>query len=191
MTDYSNRALTASIMEDHNELREYHEKYLAAKSDYEERAKWANLFRWELARHTVAEEIIWYPALEKALGEEGVKAADHDRAEHQQSKEDLQALENLQVTDAEFARLFAKIYKDLEHHLKDEEEKDLPKFEAAISEEESKKLSEQFETTKKWMPTRMHPSLPNKPPFATVTALLTTPIDKVKDMFTTFPTSNA
>lgn len=93
MTDYSKRPLTASIKEDHDELREYHQvsihvsqlircttivehslcladvpfafsvtdsnvnwhiqKYLAAHSDYEERAKWANLFVWELSRHTV------------------------------------------------------------------------------------------------------------------------------------------
>lgn len=67
----------------------------------------------------MAEEIIWYPELERVLGEEGKKAADHDRAEHQQSKVDLAALDNLKVTDAEFARLFAKIFKDLEHHLQE------------------------------------------------------------------------
>lgn len=53
------------------------------------------------------------------MGEAGTKAADHDRAEHQQSKEDLVTLENLKVTDAEFALLFAKIFKDLEHHLEE------------------------------------------------------------------------
>lgn len=128
----------------------------------------------------VAEEIVWYPQLERALGEAGTKAADHDRAEHLQSKKDLVELEKLKVTDAEYALLFAKIFKDLEHHLQEyvrytyvvgwlimhsmhctddihltsEETNDLPKFEAAISEEESQKLSSEFESTKKWMPTR-------------------------------------
>ena len=31
----------------------------------------------------VGEEIVWYPELERVLGAEGKKAADHDRAEHQ------------------------------------------------------------------------------------------------------------
>lgn len=67
----------------------------------------------------MAEEIIWYPELEKVLGAEGKEVADHDRAEHQQSKIDLATLDTLKTTDAEFARLFAKIHKDLEHHLQE------------------------------------------------------------------------
>lgn len=30
------------------------QKYLAAKADNTEREKWANQYRWELARHTVS-----------------------------------------------------------------------------------------------------------------------------------------
>ncbi|KAF8317087.1 hypothetical protein DL93DRAFT_2095849 [Clavulina sp. PMI_390] len=168
-----------------------HIKYLAAKSDNEEREKWANLFRWELARHSVAEEIIWYPALQKALGENGAKAAERDRAEHQQAKEDLKTLENLKVTDADFDRVFAKLFNELKEHMEEEEKNHLPDFEAAISEEESQRLAQQFENMKKWVPTRSHPSAPNKPPFETVAGFLATPIDKVMDMFTKFPTSTS
>jgi len=44
---------------------------------------WANQFRWELARHSVGEELLLYPAFEKHLGAEGKKMADEDRADHQ------------------------------------------------------------------------------------------------------------
>ena len=40
-----------------------------------------------------------------------------------------------------------------------EEARELPKFEVAISEEESKKLAASFERTKNFVPTRFVPSL--------------------------------
>jgi len=35
---------------------------------------------------------------------------------------------------------------------------------------------------------RAHPSAPNKPPYETIAGFLALPIDKLKDMFTAFPT---
>lgn len=45
---------------------------------------WANEFRWELARHSVGEELVVYPTMEKCLGAEGKRIADTDRAQHQE-----------------------------------------------------------------------------------------------------------
>lgn len=44
-----------------------------------------------------------------------------------------------------------------------------------------------FERTKMFAPTRAHPSAPNKPPFETVVGLITAPLDKLRDVFRTFP----
>jgi hypothetical protein len=49
-----------------------------------EREHWANYFRWELARHSLAEELLLYPAFEEYLGPEGKKIADEDRADHKE-----------------------------------------------------------------------------------------------------------
>jgi hypothetical protein len=49
-----------------------------------EREHWANIFRWELARHSLAEELFLYPAFEQYLGSEGKKMADEDRADHKE-----------------------------------------------------------------------------------------------------------
>lgn len=43
-----------------------------------------------------------------------------------------------------------------------EEENDLVKFEAAIPREESQKLAKSFQRTKHFVPTRSHPSAPDK-----------------------------
>ena len=44
--------------------------------------RYGNQFRWQLARHSVAEELIVYPAFEKYLGDTGKVQADRDREQH-------------------------------------------------------------------------------------------------------------
>lgn len=52
------------IKHDHDELRTYKDNILNAKDD-DERVRWQNQFTWELARHSIAEELVVYPAMEK------------------------------------------------------------------------------------------------------------------------------
>lgn len=70
------------IKHDHDELREYYNNIKKAKSD-DDKIKWQNQFVWELARHSIAEEIVVYPAMEKHVPN-GVKLAEKDRSEHQE-----------------------------------------------------------------------------------------------------------
>lgn len=79
------------------------------------------------------------------------------------------------------------LMKDLRHHIEEEEGKDLIQLEEALSSTESKELSESFLRTKKFTPTRSHPSAPKKPPFETVAGLMAAPMDKLRDMFAKFP----
>lgn len=41
---------------------------------------------------------------------------------------------------------------------------------------------------KRFVPTSAHPNAPTKQPFESLVGLLTMPIDKMKDMFKSFPT---
>jgi len=69
------------IKHDHRELEEYYNKIIDPDSDQDTKTRYQNQFVWELARHSIAEEIIVYPAMEKYLP--GGKAmADKDRDEH-------------------------------------------------------------------------------------------------------------
>ena len=65
-------------------MYEYHDKYLRARDagDVDAQARWVRQLTWEVARHAVGEEIVVYPLMEKHLGEQGKKLADHDREEH-------------------------------------------------------------------------------------------------------------
>ena len=68
-------------------MYEYYDKYKKARTqgDADSQERWAHQLLWEVARHAVGEEIVVYPLMEKNLGSEGKKLADHDRDEHQVS----------------------------------------------------------------------------------------------------------
>jgi hypothetical protein len=70
------------IKHDHDELKQYYGNIKNAPRD-DDKVKWQNQFVWELARHSVAEEIVVYPAMEKHVPG-GAKMAEKDRSEHQQ-----------------------------------------------------------------------------------------------------------
>jgi hemerythrin superfamily protein len=70
-----------AIKHDHAELKEYYHNILSAKDD-DSKIRWQNQFTWELARHSIGEELVVYPAMEKHMGEEGKHLAQKDRDGH-------------------------------------------------------------------------------------------------------------
>lgn len=174
------------IKEDHRELEEYYGKITKATDD-DTKVRFQNQFVWELARHSVAEELLIYPEMEKLLGQDGKLKTDKDRREHQKAKELLQQFQKMTPGDPEFTPTIDKLMKDLRHHINDEETDDLPALEKALSHKDSDELASSFERTKMFVPTRSHPSAPDKPPFETAVGLMAAPIDMVGDLFREFP----
>lgn len=46
------------------------------------KTRWRNELTWTVARHAISEELTWYPAMEKYLGEEGVRLSKTDKEQH-------------------------------------------------------------------------------------------------------------
>ncbi|KAF9308688.1 hypothetical protein BG000_002679 [Podila horticola] len=180
-----NQCISDPIKKDHRELEEYYHKILNAK-DEDEKTRWANQFTWELARHSVGEELIMYPCMKRVL-KNGESLVAKDLQQHQEVKEQLYKFQSMKATDPEFEPTLRAMWKDLAQHNKEEEEMDLVELEQTLSTEESADLAKKFHLTKKFVPTRSHPSAPNEPPFETVVGLLTAPIDKLHDIFSRFP----
>ncbi|KAI0859532.1 hypothetical protein F4860DRAFT_482289 [Xylaria cubensis] len=179
--------ISEAIREDHKQLKDYYNRVVNSK-DLDEQERYGNAFIWELARHSIAEEIVVYPAFERDIHDNGKGIADKDRAQHQGIKEQLYEFQKLKPKDEAYLPTLERLFEDLQHHIKEEEENDLVKLERQISLTESKELSQSFERTKMLTPTRSHPSAPNKPPFETVIGLMIAPIDKIRDLlFTKFP----
>jgi len=177
--------ISEAIKRDHRELVAYYDNIIDA-ADAEEQVAWQNQFTWELARHSHAEEIVVYPAFEKhVLG--GKAMAEKDRGEHQIVKEQLKTFQNLSPADRLFIPTIKTLMNDLTQHIHEEEESDLPKLEDVLTSDESDALYKSFERTKMFVPSRAHPSAPNRPPFETAVGLLTAPVDRVADLFRTWP----
>ncbi|CCT73856.1 related to HHE domain protein [Fusarium fujikuroi IMI 58289] len=158
-------------------------------TDHDHQQRFGNQFVWELARHSISEELVIYPAMEKYMGDKGRRLADEDREEHHQVKERLKVFQNLKSTDPGYVPEIKHIWGLLDKHIEDEENRDLPALEKALAAhaEDADSLAASFERTKHFVPTRSHPSAGESPPFETVMGLLAAPIDRLADMFRKFP----
>ncbi|KAH6909749.1 HHE domain-containing protein [Coprinopsis sp. MPI-PUGE-AT-0042] len=181
----SSNPLFHAVAEDHQEMYGYYESY--QKASLEDKQQWANQLIWEIARHAVGEEIVVYPLMEKHLGQQGLDLTNKDRADHQKAKENLYKLESMQAGTSDYNTLLGEVMTELRTHNDSEEKEDLPLLIPKIGQEGSQEAAASFKRTKKFAPTHPHPGAPNKPPFETIVGMMTTPIDKLRDLFMTWP----
>ncbi|EFR05187.1 HHE domain-containing protein [Nannizzia gypsea CBS 118893] len=177
--------ISDTIKSDHRAIEECYDK-IVNSSDYEQQVRYQNQFTWELARHSIGEELVVYPAFEKHL-ENGKAMADKDRQEHQVVKEKLKVFQGMKPSDEKFQSTIKGLMDDLSQHIREEEEEDLVKLESALAHDKSEALATSFDRTKAFVPSRSHPSAPDKPPFETAVGLLAAPIDHLADIFRKFP----
>ncbi|KAK5124759.1 hypothetical protein LTR85_001472 [Meristemomyces frigidus] len=187
-TTTSKVLISDAIKNDHRSLEEARDKiYDANKAgDADTQRRWQNQFTWELARHSIGEELVVYPAFEKHLPD-GKEMAESDRGEHRKVKEHLAKFQVMTPDDKEFIPTLEALWTDLGHHIQEEESEDLPKLEQALKDEDSQALTDSFARTKHFIPTRSHPSAPDRPPYETVMGLMAAPMDKLRDLFAKFP----
>jgi hypothetical protein len=74
--------LSEAIGADHDEFDVLYENIKNATDDAA-KVRWRNQLTWTVARHAISEELTWYPAMEKHLGEEGTRLAKTDKEQHQ------------------------------------------------------------------------------------------------------------
>jgi iron-sulfur cluster repair protein YtfE (RIC family) len=113
----------------------------------------------ELVRHSVAEEVLVYPQVERKVSAE---EAEHARKEHAEAEETLHRLEKLDPGDAAFDDELSTLIREIRHHIADEEGDTFPQMRRAIDPEELRKLGGRVEAFKKVAPTRPHPHVPNE-----------------------------
>ena len=69
------------IEEDHHQLEYYYGKIIGS-NDPDEQKRYQNAFVWELARNSIAKELVVYPALERNVSDGSIRA-EQDRSRHQ------------------------------------------------------------------------------------------------------------
>src|SRR3954454_24877043 len=108
---------------DHREVEEMFaelESLRGASTDEEKsrRKDLADQVTIELVRHSVAEEVLVYPRVEKQVSAE---EAEHAREEDAEAEETLQRLEKLDADDPRFDDELATLMAEIRHHIEDEE----------------------------------------------------------------------
>ncbi|XP_055337109.1 uncharacterized protein LOC129587396 [Paramacrobiotus metropolitanus] len=184
----SNQDLVEQILDDHKEMRAFIDKIQqTCPSQPEEATKWLHQLVWEVARHSVAEELILYPLMETELGAVGKNLADSSRADHQRTKDDLQFLENKTLADPAAVARYRQMADELIVHLKKEEDEDLTQVRLNVGQDKLLQAGKEFKRTKFFAPTRPHPENSMDPRFETPYSLLVAPLDKLRDLFRSFP----
>ncbi|KAK4227807.1 hypothetical protein QBC38DRAFT_499150 [Podospora fimiseda] len=178
--------ITQAITNDHRDLQDCYNEVINS-TDLDHMQRWGNQFTWELARHSVGEELVLYPAFEKHMGSLGGQIAETDRRDHHQVKQLLKEFQGMKAANPDYLPKIKELWTKLEDHIKDEEGYDLPALENKLSPDSSESMANSFRRTKNFVPSRSHPSAGEHPPFETVMGLLTTPVDKLMDVFRKFP----
>ena len=135
----------------------------------------------ELVRHSVAEEVLVYPKVEKQVSAEEVE---HAREEHKEAEETLQRLEKLDADDPEFDDELATLMAEIRHHIEDEEGEMFAHMRQVMEAEELRKLGARVETFKKVAPTRPHPNVPNTALARTAAGPAASLFDRMRDLAT-------
>lgn len=79
--------VSAAITKDHRELEDYYNEVINNPTNLDHQQRYGNQFVWELARHSIGEELVVYPAFEKYLGARGKQMAEADRKEHHEVRD--------------------------------------------------------------------------------------------------------
>jgi hemerythrin superfamily protein len=135
----------------------------------------------ELVRHSVAEEVLVYPQVEKKVSAE---EAEHAREEHAEAEETLSRLEKLDADDPAFDDELATLMAEIRHHIEDEEGQMFAHMRQVIDEDELRKLGGRVEAFKKVAPTHPHPNVPNTPLARTAAGPAASLFDRMRDLAT-------
>ena len=135
----------------------------------------------ELVRHSVAEEVLVYPQVEKKVS---AQEAERAKKEHAEAEETLQRLEGLDPDDAAFDQELATLMREIREHVAEEEGEMFVHMRQTFSDEELRKMGSRVESFKKVAPTRPHPSVPNEPGARTAVGPVASLLDRMRDAIT-------
>ena len=146
----------------------------------DERRDLADTLISELVRHSVAEEMFVYPAMQDHLPD-GDQAVEHDVEEHKELERIMKELEGAEPSDPTFDNLVTQLESVLRDHVQDEENDQFPKLRAHIPREQLVTMAGKVETAKKVAPTRPHPGAPNNEVFHKLVGPGVGLVDRLRD----------
>ena len=167
---------------DHQDMLELIGRIRGAPSE-EQRRDLADTLIAEVMRHSVAEEMYVYPAVEKHVPN-GAEEVEHDKKEHDEIVQVMKRLEDVDASQPAFLELVRELEEQLRHHVDDEETEQFPKLRASIPGEDLVELGRKVEKAKKLAPTRPHPHAPHSELFHKSVGAGVGMVDRLRDKLT-------
>ncbi|MFF4019641.1 hemerythrin domain-containing protein [Streptomyces sp. NPDC001843] len=167
------------LVHDHRRVEQLFRDYRSAASDRQRRSVVELLVR-ELSRHAALEEMYVYPLAKKVLPDGAREIAEH-LGEHMAVKETLLALDRLDEGDERTDELVAGLRREIEEHVREEEDVLMPRLRAAVSQQELDDLGRLLTKAAQGVPTRPHPHAPDRPPALTFAGPVAAAYDRLRD----------
>ena len=168
------------LTEDHRTVEQLFADYERGLQGPESKRQVVDQIIRELSVHAAVEEAYFYPEVRKALGEGG-ELVDESLHEHQEVKETLAALEDMDPADAAYDQKVAALIAHVRHHVEEEEGEMFPKLRSALSAEQLQDIGQKLADGKAKAPTRPHPAAPASGPGAKVAGPAAGMVDRVRD----------
>jgi hemerythrin superfamily protein len=168
------------LIEDHRTVEQLFADYERGLQAPQAKREVVDRITRELSIHAAIEEAYFYPEVRKALGEGG-ELVDESLHEHQEVKQTLAALEDMDPADAGYDQQVASLIADVRHHVEEEEGEMFPKLRAALSAEQLADIGQKLADGKAKAPTRPHPAAPASGPGAKLAGPAAGMVDRVRD----------
>jgi hemerythrin superfamily protein len=134
----------------------------------------------ELSIHAAIEEEVLYPAVREAVPE-GNRLVKESLQEHGDAKSFLAELDGMDATDQGYDEKAHTLFKDVRHHVEEEEGEILPKLKEQVEPEILEDMGRELEAAKGRAPTRPHPMAPDQPPGIKVAGPVAAIVDRIRD----------
>jgi len=167
------------IIEEHRITEQLGNQYQQSQDHHERQSIAHNIIKL-LSVHAACEEMALYPFMKEKLPN-GPALVAHALTEHQQVKELLYALDNMQEGQSHFSEKLLECLAATLQHVKEEEEELLPALKSAMTQQEIQQMTEHFIASKKIAPSRPHPDAPNTPPENRIANGQAAPLDAARD----------
>ena len=136
-----------SLRLDHDDQRSLLERLDATEGDTKERRDLFARLRIELEAHAAIEERVFYSEL---LGQkESRKQAAHSIGEHEEQRDALQELSEIEFSSPGWLASFRKLKHRVEHHVGEEEREIFPLAGRVLGDEEKRRMAGRFDREKK------------------------------------------
>ncbi len=185
LKELMNQHIDKLILADHSLIKTIYEKY--KNSSNKDNAKWRNQLIYEIARHTISEELILYPLFRYSIPD-GEKWYQDSIKEHQNVKKHLYDSQNIDPSDLSFKTKIDEITSILFKHFDDEENEILPLVRKHLDQEKLSSAGNQFARRKFILPTKPLTTIPeDNASLEELLNFLIAPTDKFRELFTSYP----